>query len=69
MNLYDHLLALRNMTRQTTRMARFYRGDEVICETTVTAEECWNYDGFWSTFRLADGPTARRLGATSARYV
>ena len=74
-DLYTDLLALRGMTWDTERMARFYKTMSdgsafMICEAPVTARECWSFsNGNWSLFALADGPTARSLGADSVSFV
>lgn len=74
-DLYTQLLALRGMTWNTERMARFYKtlsdgSSMLIAEAPVTARECWSFsNGNWSLFALADGPTARSLGADSVSFV
>lgn len=69
-DLYLHLLKLRGMDWDTKKKARFYQdcaeGRILIAEEYVTARECWDFNGYWSLFHLADGPTARRLGADAA---
>jgi len=70
-DLKGHLLSLHGLTPKSTKMARFYDTNHlVIAERPVTAAECWYAGGsYWSNFMLADGPTARSLGAASACYV
>jgi hypothetical protein len=70
-DLKGHLLSLSGLTRESTKMARFYDADhQVIAERPVTAAECWNAGGScWSNFMLADGPTARALGAASVCFI
>lgn len=72
-NLRNHLIALSGLTKESTKMARFYdQNHRLIAEQPVTADECFNtlaVPCYWSNFYLADGPTARRLGAFSAAYV
>ena len=70
-DLKGHLLSLHGLTPELTKMARFYDTNHlVIAEQPVAADECWYAGGsYWSNFMLADGPTARTLGAASACYV
>ncbi len=70
-DLKGHILSLSGLTRESTKMARFYDADhQVIAERPVTAAECWNAGGScWSNFMLADGPTARALGAASVCFI
>ncbi len=70
-DLKDHLLSLQGLTRESTKMARFYDANHmVIAELAVTADECWSAgSSYWSNFMLADGPTARALGAASVCFI
>ena len=65
-------LDLHHMNPSTLKLARFWAADHrLIAEREVTAAECWNPScpAFWSLFQLADGPTARSLGAAYAAFV
>ena len=70
LDLKGHLLSLKGLTRDSTTMARFYDADsEIIAERAVTADECWSAGiSGWSNFMLADGPSARALGAASVSF-
>jgi hypothetical protein len=70
-DLKGHLLSLHGLTPESTKMARFYDANhQVVAERAVTADECWYAGGaYWSNFMLADGPTARGLGAASVCFV
>jgi hypothetical protein len=70
-DLKGHLLSLKGLTRESTTMARFYDADsEIIAERAVTADECWSAgSSCWSNFMLADGPSAKALGAASVSFV
>jgi hypothetical protein len=69
-DLKGHLLSLHGLTPESTKMARFFDANRIlIAERPVTAAECWNAGAScWSNFMLADGPTARRLGAASVCF-
>ena len=71
-DLKGHILSLYGLTRESTKMARFFDANgRVIAERAVTADECW-YAGcpaYWSNVLLADGPSARSLGAASVCFV
>jgi hypothetical protein len=70
-DLKGHLLSLRGLTPKSTKMARFFDANHIlIAERPVTAAECWNAGAScWSNFMLADGPTARALGAASVCFI
>ena len=70
-DLKGHLLNLSGLTRESTKMARFYDADrELIAEQAVTADECWSAsNSCWSNFLLADGASAKALGAASVSFV
>jgi hypothetical protein len=70
-DLKGHLLSLHGLTRESTKMARFFDASgRVIAERAVTADECWHCGGScWSNFMLADGSTARELGAASVCFI
>jgi hypothetical protein len=71
-DLKGHILSLYGLTRESTRMARFFDASgRLIAERAVTADECWypSCPAYWSNFLLADGPTSRSLGAASVYCV
>jgi len=70
-DLKSYLLSLHGLTPKSTKMARFFDANHIlIAERPVTAAECWYAGGpYWSNFMLADGPTARSLGAASVCFV
>jgi len=70
-DLKGHLLSLQGLTRESTTQARFYDADhDLIAEQAVTADECWSAsNSCWSNFLLADGASAKALGATSVSFV
>ena len=70
-DLKGHLLSLQGLTRESTKMARFYNANhKVIAERAVTADECWSAgSSCWSNFMLADGPSAQVLGAASVCFI
>jgi hypothetical protein len=70
-DLKGYLLNLSGLTRESTKMARFYDADrELIAEQAVTADECWSAgSSCWSNFMLADGPSAQALGAASVCFI
>ena len=68
-----HLMKLSGVTLESTMLARFYdQNRKLIAELPITADEAFTTSAvpcYWSNFRLADGPTSRRLGAYSAAFV
>jgi hypothetical protein len=71
-DLKGHILSLYGLIRASTKVARFYDASgRVLAELPVTADECWyaGCPGCWSNFMLADGPTARGVGASSASFM
>jgi len=70
-DLKGHLLSLQGLTRESTKMARFFDASgKLIAERAVTADECWSASGAcWSNFMLADGKSARALGAASGCFI
>jgi hypothetical protein len=70
-DLKGHLLSLQGLTRESTKMARFYDANhKLIAERTVTADECWSAgNSCWSNFLLADGASAQSLGAASVCFI
>jgi hypothetical protein len=70
-DLKGHLLSLYGLYRESTMMARFFDSNgEVIADRKVTADECWSASGAcWSNFMLADGKSARAVGAASGCFI
>jgi hypothetical protein len=71
-DLKGHILSLYGLTRESTKMARFYDASgQIIAERAVTADECWHAGcpACWSNCLLADGTSAHSLGAASVCFV
>ena len=70
-DLKGHLLSIYGLTRESTKMARFYDANhKLVAERAVTADECWSAgNSCWSNFMLADGASAQALGAASVCFI